>query len=237
VYRWIEQILEAGLGLLFPPHCAGCGRAGILWCCDCDAAMLRIRAPICEQCGEPIAWQGFCRRCQREPLLLQARSYALYQQPLIALIMQIKYRNDHDLMTLLGRWLAELLEGTGWTPGLVTAVPLGKKRLRERGYNQAEEIASALAAEAGLPAAPGAIERARETRSQVGLNGAERAANVADAFRGQAHIVQDERILLVDDLYTTGATLSACAQALLDAGAMKVQALTVARAHSRVPDH
>lgn len=237
MYRWIQQILEAGLGLLFPPRCAGCGKMGTQWCSACDASLERISAPVCVQCGEPIAWQGHCRRCQREPLLLPVRSYALYRQPLIALIMQIKYRNDAGLMKLLGSWLADLLNRSGWTPSLVTAVPLGRKRQRERGYNQAEAIAAALAAEAGLPDAPGALLRVRETRSQVGLNLVERAANVADAFQGQAYIVHDERILLVDDLFTTGATLSACAQALLDAGAASVQALTVARAHSRVPYH
>jgi len=229
----MQQMLEAGLGLIFPDRCAGCGKVGTIWCTACDESMARITDPVCPVCGEPVKSEGLCHRCSTSPLPFAVRSYALYQGPLVKLILQVKYRNDHRLMSLLGGWLAELVRRNAWSASLVTAVPLGRRRQRERGYNQAGAIAEALAAEIDTLYCPEALVRVRETPSQVGLDAAARMENVRGAFQADARHVSDRPCLIVDDLFTTGATLHACANALRSAGAADVRAVTVARARGR----
>lgn len=229
----MQQMLEAGLGLIFPDRCAGCGKIGTIWCAACDERVVRINEPVCPICGEPVKRKGLCHRCSTSPLPFTVRSYALYSGPLVKLILQVKYRNDRRLMALLGGWLAELVRRNTWTASLVTAVPLGKRRLKERGYNQAGEMAEALAVELGAPYCPEALVRVRETPSQVGLDAAERMENVRGAFEADTRYVADRHCLIVDDLFTTGATLYACANALRNAGAADVRAVTVARARGR----
>ena len=154
------------------------------------------------------------------------------------LILQIKYRNDTRLMDLLGGWLADLMESLEWAPEVITAVPLGHKREQTRGYNQAAMIAQALAAKLDVPYMAKVLIRTRETRSQVGLDAFEREANVRDAFQGNRQAGRGVSILVVDDLFTTGATLAACAKALYAAGAAEVRGVTIARAmgRDRIPE-
>jgi ComF family protein len=145
-------------------------------------------------------------------------------------VLQLKYRPNRRLADVMGGWLAEICQRETWEPTLVVPVPLGKKKLRQRGYNQAGLVASALAQRLRLPMHEEALWRSRETRSQVGLDVPSRQANVQDAFRADPALVRDENVLLVDDVFTTGATLSACAQALRLGEARQVVALTVGRA-------
>ena len=130
----------------------------------------------------------------------------------------------------MARWLADFLQSANWQPTLIAAVPLSKKRLKARGYNQSALIAQELSAIVGLAYAPHAISRNRETKSQVGLDPIARWHNVRKAFRARPTLVDGHGVILVDDLITTGATLSACAEALEEAGARMIYGLTVARA-------
>lgn len=134
----------------------------------------------------------------------------------------------------LARPMAAFALNQGWPVDLVAPVPLGQRRMKERGYNQAALIAWPLAVFAGWQYTPAAIRRVRETRSQVGLSAEERRANMQAAFWADARQVEGRTVLIVDDVATTGATLSACAQAFRDAGARSVLALTAARA---LPQH
>jgi ComF family protein len=129
--------------------------------------------------------------------------------------------------------LAGFLVALRWPVDLVIPVPLGKKRLAERGYNQVSLIARPLAMAMGLAFATDALARSQETRSQVGLSRAERQQNVRGAFCAQSRRVSGRAVLLVDDVATTGSTLSSCAEALLSAGARDVFAFTVSRALPR----
>ncbi len=125
-----------------------------------------------------------------------------------------------------------------WPVELIVPVPLSEKRYRERGYNQVELVARTLALALGWKCVPEALARVRETASQVGLSAAERRQNVLGAFRASRPHVQERTILVMDDVATTGATLSSCAQALLDEGASAVYAFTLARAlPEHIPDH
>jgi ComF family protein len=132
----------------------------------------------------------------------------------------------------MATWLAEICRREDWRPTLVIPVPLSPKRRRRRGYNQADLVAGALAAMLGLPVRPDALSRERETPSQVGLDPAARRRNVEGAFRALRAEVEGQVVLLVDDLFTTGATLASCARALRAAGSKEVYGLTVGRASS-----
>jgi ComF family protein len=129
-------------------------------------------------------------------------------------------------------WLAEIARREDWRPTLVVPVPLSPRRRRRRGYNQADLVAEALAGLLGLPVRTGALSRSRETQSQVGLDPAARRTNVEGAFQARRAEVEGQAVLLVDDLFTTGATLASCARALQEEGSKEVYGLTVGRASS-----
>ncbi len=129
----------------------------------------------------------------------------------------------------LARPLIKLLAELDWDVDLVTPVPLGIARQSQRGYNQAALLARPVSLAYGLPYRPNALTKVRETRSQVGLSAVERRQNVNDAFRGDLKVSKGKSVLVIDDVTTSGATLNACASALLQAGARQVFALTLAR--------
>ncbi len=223
--------VEAGLNLLFPPRCAGCGRPGTIWCPSCQLDLVELRPPLCRSCGAELTRRDApCSDCLSLPAGLEVRSAARYEGPLVRALIQLKYRPDRRLAILFAGWLAAALPTHAWRADLVAAVPLGLEREQVRGYNQAALLARALSQRLKLNYAPDALIRIRETRSQVGLQPELRRANVEAAFQARERIVAGQRILLIDDLYTTGATLSACARALQAAGAGGVYGLTVARA-------
>ena len=228
--HWVQRCLEAGFDLLYPPRCAGCGQRGYDWCPACDQSLSRLRGRLCEYCGEPLGRRAVCPFCRVFPLTVPARSYARYEGVLVRAVLQLKYWPNRRLARVMGGWLAEICQREGWEPTLVVPVPLGKRRLHQRGYNQAGLVAAALAQRLNLPMREQALWRVRETRSQVGLDVPSRHANVQDAFRANPDLVRDQTVLLVDDLFTTGATLSACGQALILGGAREVLAVTVGRA-------
>jgi ComF family protein len=130
----------------------------------------------------------------------------------------------------MGGWLQQAYQLAGWQAELLVPVPLGRQRQKGRGYNQAQLLALALRERLGIPVEAGKLRRVHDTPSQVGLMPGERHENVRDAFRAESGPWAGRTAILIDDLYTTGATLGACAAALLQAGAQQVYALTVARA-------
>lgn len=121
-----------------------------------------------------------------------------------------------------------------WPADVLIPVPLGKKRLKERGYNQVALVARPLAHQLGLRYAQDALRKSRETRSQVGLTISQRSENVREAYQAEAKVVKDRSVLIMDDVATTGSTIAACTTALLSAGAQEVYVLTIARA---LPHH
>jgi len=158
------------------------------------------------------------------------RVRANFEGAISAAIHAFKYKRQTRLVQPLGTLLCEALQGVDWPVEVVLAVPLHAARLRERGYNQAALLADYLACARGWACQPSAIQRVRETASQVHLNAQERRVNVADAFAADPAWVRDRCVLIVDDVLTTGATLSSCAQAVRAAGATRVYGATVAGA-------
>jgi ComF family protein len=194
-----------------------------------------VQEPVCQVCGLPQNNPGICDRCQEAmPAYHQLRAWAVFDGPLRAILHKLKYRRNLSLGDTLAQAMVHDVMKLNWSIDLVVPIPLGEKRRRERGYNQVALVAMPLAASLKWQYAPRALKRIRETRSQVGLSYEERRENTTNAFASDARLVGDRTVLLMDDVATTGATLSAAASALSAAGARKIYALTLARA---LPKH
>lgn len=224
------EYLEAGIDLLFPPRCVSCGERGEHWCRVCQEQVMVIGGQLCPRCGVPVGKAPICKYCQSLGSIDALRSYAWYRGSIIPPILALKYRPNNAIANRLGQLMAEVLHGSGWQLDLVLGVPLGQARFRQRGYNQAGLLAAALASELSLRCESQALIRRRETASQVGLDRRGRMDNVSLAFRALPEYAHGRKILVVDDLVTSGATLSACAEALIQAGAKAVYGVSVARA-------
>ena len=171
-----------------------------------------------------------CKRCQSaEVYFTAARSWAYFEDPIKKAIHRLKYKRNIGLGEVLAEALGFVLVGCQWNIDLITAVPLDKKRLRERGYNQAVLLARPLAWKTNLSFDDSALKKIRTTRPQVGLTREQRIKNMEEAFSAERGVVENRRVLVVDDVFTTGSTLNACARALLVSGAEKVYGVTVAR--------
>lgn len=233
--RHLQGWSTALLDLVFPPVCAGCRRRGYHICPTCAQAVVPTPATLCGRCGrvQPQA-VACCARCQGETTtaLHRVRAAGLHVAPLRDFIHLLKYEQRPELAAPLARYLVANLLQPDWDDlrarfDTVVPVPLHAERRKERGYNQSELLARGLCRQTGLPLRAELLERRRFTRSQVGLSAVERHANVEDAFVASPACA-GRYVLLVDDVYTTGATLQACAQALVAGGATLVCAITLA---------
>ncbi len=158
------------------------------------------------------------------------RSWAVFDSPVQNALHTMKYRGNVALGDALAAQMQDFLRSLQWKIDMMIPIPLGKQRLKERGYNQVAIVARPLAYHLGLDYAPQALWKSRDTRSQVGLNISQRRENVQNAYQADRSVVNGKSILLMDDVSTTGSTLSSSTEALLAAGARDVYALTIARA-------
>ena len=184
----------------------------------------------CSRCARRLSPGLPCSACRRLPGFFPAASWARYAPPLDRILTHLKYRPDLDIAERLAGHLEEVYRAAAWTATCVVPVPLGGARRRRRGYNQVGLIAQALGKHLDMPVPTSALVRIRETDSQVGLTPIERQRNVSGAFAADATRIRGQSPLLLDDVFTPGATLAACADALRRAGASQVFGLTVARA-------
>lgn len=232
-----QRLMAQLADLLFPPRCAGCDQGGSLFCAACLSRVQPVPAPLCRRCGAPLRdaagdGDGYCVECHHAPHYVSAiRGAALYAHPLSTAIHRFKYNGRRALGEPLGRLMADYWQGRAVTADLVVAVPLHPNRRRERGFNQAQVLAAVFCRHTELPLLrEGVLRRERETHQQMALGMAERRQNVAGAFGWHGPPLEGLKVLLIDDVATTGSTLEACGEALVAAGAGKVWALTVARA-------
>jgi ComF family protein len=158
------------------------------------------------------------------------RSWAVFDSPVQNGLHSMKYRHNIGLGEAVAGQMVEFVRAQNWPIEIVVPAPLGKNRLKERGYNQVGLVARPLAYRLGLRYAPDALQKVRETRTQVGLNAAQRVENVYLAYQADPRVVQGKSILVMDDVATTGSTIAACTEALNSAGAQGVYILTIARA-------
>ena len=185
--------------------------------------------PICLVCGTPLLHGDLCRACRRAPLEIDGiRSVGLHQGPLRHAIHGLKYRRQRDLVGPLAGLLAAYLNDHPLPADVLVPVPLHRERQRERGYNQSALLARGIAGPE-LPVVEDALVRLRPTAVQMTLGRDERRQNVAGAFGCRDGALRGRRVLLIDDVCTTGATLEACAAAARQAGAASVWALTLSR--------
>ncbi len=233
---------EAGLSFFYPETCQLCAGAratageGYV-CAGCWQRVRFITPPFCERCGLPfpgdLTTPFECANCREMELhFSSARSAVVAKDPVLEVIHRYKYQRalwfEPFLADLLVRQARPALAGGEWD--FLVPVPLHPAKRREREFNQAERLARPLAAATGIPLNTQWVRRVEPTRTQTLLSRPERAANVRRAFALRPGVrLPGARLVLVDDVFTTGATTSACAQVLLAAGAAQVCVWTVAR--------
>ena len=234
----VRRATMQGLDLLFPPRCAACKKQGHVLCPACRAAIHPLVPPFCQRCGTPLATENICSQCSfRAPTLSGVRAYSSFAEPLRGCIYGLKYEGNTRLAEPLGLMLAQAYRYYALQADAIIAVPLDNKRQEQRGYNHAYLLAKVCAARVRAPLYSTMLVRHRATFAQVELSASERRQNVAGAFRCTAAFTTGallgRRILIIDDVYTTGATLEACAAPLFAAGAREVWALVLARPSSK----
>jgi len=215
------------LDLVFPRRCVVCGSNGAVLCFDCEQGLERLGKPMCERCGAPTAWPvERCRECAgRRIAFARARAAIAYDASAKRLVGAWKERGQRKLAEVAAELVARAVERpSAYT---LTFVPADESRLLERGHNPAERLAAALGARWQLPVVP-LLSRAPGRAPQKGLTLAERRRNVRGAFAPSGSV--PNTIVLVDDVYTSGATVSAAATALRKGGARRVEVVTFARA-------
>jgi len=245
---WLRKLGNAALDLLFPPTCVGCQRYGAWLCQECVSQIERIQPPVCAVCGWPgdrsTPGSGAAHHHYRGGVCCQSalanldglRAFAFHSGSLREAIHQLKYDDLRALAVPLGKLMA-----VGWTAlapensdfDAIVPIPLHRTRQRQRGYNQSALLARELARHLQRPVIEDSLVRIRATAPQVDLNAQARQENVRDAFRCVGHNLTGKRVLLIDDVCTTGATLEAASTALRAGGASSVWAYTLARARGQ----
>ncbi len=236
----VRDVIRWTSNLFLPPRCVSCGAP--LWgdtevCGLCWKDITFIEAPLCDVSGIPFPFDPGSGALNaevlaRRPAYGRARAALRYDEVSGRLISRLKYGDRLEAVPLFAKWMrragAELLADAD----LIVPVPLHRTRLFQRRFNQSAEIARALSRLSDVSCAPELLIRTRATRAQVGLSASARRRNVSGAFAltpGKGEKVEGKRILLVDDVLTTGATVEACAKRLAAEGALSVDVLTLAR--------
>ncbi len=233
-YRPLRRVISAFEDLVFPPICAGCHERGTWLCATCRRDFNVVARPICARCGQPgDEASNVCSHCDAWPAQIGAvRGAFEFGGPLRDAIHRYKYQSEYARAASLSELLVEALERSEFDPNaswdLIAYVPLHARRRRQRGFDQSRLLAKELADRLGLPCTSDLL-RIVDTPTQVGRGAAERRLNVLDAFDWKGGPLNGSRILIVDDVITTGATMIAASMPLIRAGADRVDGLAVAR--------
>ncbi|MDP2698387.1 ComF family protein [Thalassospira sp.] len=249
--RWGRMagiLWQAGLRAILPARCSGCGvitDTAHALCSDCWSVLRFISDPHCVCCGYPFELASddgtvlpdglLCGNCIRQmPVYDRARSALVYDDHSRDYILHFKHGDRTDMAPVLARWMMQAGRDIWPDAGMILPVPLHTTRLLYRRFNQSGLLAQALSRQTGLPFYPDLLVRKRRTRSLAGLGVASRRKVVSGAFEIRDRVAErvgldGARVVLIDDVLTTGATVSACGRALKRAGAMQVDVVTVAR--------
>jgi ComF family protein len=231
--------LRACADFVVPAVCLGCqcplGSHDAL-CADCWCQIVFIQAPLCDRLGIPLPFDPggtvvSAAAAARSPLYDRARAVAVYDGLITRMIHGFKYYDRHDVRHLFGRWMVQAGRDLLADADLIVPVPLNRWRLISRRFNQAAMLAQEVSRLSRVPYDPGILRRTKATPSQVGLTQAERRRNVRAAFtvrQDAGRSIEGKRILLIDDVVTTGATVEACARMLRRAGADRIDVLALA---------
>jgi ComF family protein len=235
----VRAALRAGLDLALPRLCAACREPveGPGLCPACWSKLSFIRRPYCERLGVPFVYDPGPGILSMEaiadpPAYNRARAAVRFDEISRALVHALKYGDRLDLAPMMGRWIGNAGGELLAQADALVPVPLHWRRLWARRFNQSAMLAAAVSAASGVPVAAAALKRVKATARQVGLSRPERAANIQGAFRvpnESKPAIIGRRLVLIDDVLTSGATVEGCARALLRAGAANVDVLVFAR--------
>lgn len=229
-------LISGFLNILYPSMCPVCGKPSDLWtyspvCTECWAKTRKYNGPSCRVCALPLSseYSSVCGQCLKEkPPYSKAFFFGLYEGVLAEAINQLKFHGLKRLAKPLGRFMLdiELPAADGIVP-----VPLSLKGIRERGFNQSLLLARVVSKHIRIPLLMDILVKKRDTPPQIGLSKKERLSNLRNAFEAKGDII-DRRLLLIDDVMTTGATATECSKMLIKAGAKEVNVLALARTNS-----
>ncbi len=222
------------LGLVYPARCPVCDNAapyGTEICLSCMKSLNALKYPWCEKCGKKLnSGTGICNDCRkREHSFKRCRS--VFEYPCISkAVYRFKYLGRREYASFFAESSVKVLGDyiSLAKPDMIACVPLSEEKMLKRGYNQAGDYARELSKLTDIPFYPGVIKRVKNTAPMKLLSPAERQKNLKNAFKSGQIVVKSKRILLVDDIYTTGATMDECAKVLLEAGAESVYCMTLA---------
>jgi competence protein ComFC len=226
----IYQTFWRMLDFIYPPVCAGCGKPGVAFCENCLRKTVPIKDPVCKICGKSILQPGICSSCKSNPPPYTAlRSWAEFDDPLREALHSLKYKSNLGVVEIFVDKLTTMVAQNDWNFDIIVPVPTSKMHERERGYNQAKMIALPLSWKLHIPLADNVVTRIKATESQIHLSNEERFKNLEGAFSANSAKLKTKKVLLVDDIVTTGATMISCSKTLLEAGCSSIYCVTVAQ--------
>jgi ComF family protein len=225
------QLQEKLVDFFFPRRCVGCGEIGHFLCYRCQQKLPRLLKPFCRKCGKPESSGGLCPTCWGQETAIDGiRSVFRFEGVVRRAIHELKYRNLKAISGCLAALMADYLKDNQVNGEVLVPVPLHMRRLRERGYNQSGLLARDLGKLMTLPVIDDSLCRLKDSLPQARTTTVEeRRRNVARAFNCRDDKLSGRRVILIDDVCTSGATLEACAKAVKVAGAVSVWGLTLAR--------
>jgi ComF family protein len=226
----LSKLKKDILDTIFPPRCLNCGLLGRFICSDCRAKIIKIKKSNCPFCRKESFGGEVCVTCKRKYHLSGVVAYGHFRDPIWK---EIIHRYKYSGISAAGTELAELLAVTVMDNGpsfdVIVSVPVSRKRLNERGYNQAEVLAVELGHLVQKPTL-GVLKKKIHTASQVGLKRKDRLDNLKGAFEtNNGVVIKGQRVLLIDDVFTTGATMDECARVLRKSGAQQVWGAVLAK--------
>ena len=230
------KIFQKILNFLLPPHCPICGKQ--IWdhhavCGECFGKLHFISGAICQKCGKPLPYKEaqVCASClKKPPIYNRAISILKYNETSKALILPFKHADNIELTPLLSQWMSRKGKDLILECDCIIPVPLHITRLFKRKYNQSALLAKSLSKIYKKEYLPSVLVRSKRTESQGHMSSTQRKQNIKNAFKIQnADRIKGKKVLLIDDVMTTGATINECTKVLLKAGAKSVSILTLAR--------
>lgn len=242
IFKFVQASWAFFLDLLFPRECFSCSREGDWLCEECFRKLKNKETQYCFHCRGEDSSASFCENCRDKYYLDGVWIAGDYEEVMIAkLIKSFKYSFIEDLSLILGKYLALFLRDTinksklnnesimSPRGAIIMPIPLHKKRLRWRGFNQSEYLAREVAGYFGSQLETVSLVRTRHKKAQAKLGKAERASNIKNCFSWRGEVLHGKNIILIDDVATTGSTLNECARVLKESGAEKVWGLVIAR--------